>query len=214
MDEPAAFDDEGAVANLHHEADELFGNDDGELADFADFLQRAGDVLDDGRLDALGRLVEHEHLGIADQGPGDGELLLLSAGKIAALAFAHLVQNGKQRVDLVPNTLGRREARAGENVFRDRQRRKDHAALRHERDTLAHALVRTQAGNFAFREFDRAGLGRQDAEERLEQSGFAHAIPAHDRENLLATNGETEVVNNRASAVTDVEMVDDQHGIQ
>jgi len=98
VDEIAALDDEGAVADLHHEADDLLGNDDGELADAPDFFEGFGDVLDDAWLDALGGFVEDEDLGVGNEGAGDGELLLLAAGKIAALAFSHIAQDGEESV--------------------------------------------------------------------------------------------------------------------
>ncbi len=44
------------------------------------------DLLDDGRLQALGRLVEQQQLRFLHQGTGDRQLLLLAAGEDAALA--------------------------------------------------------------------------------------------------------------------------------
>ena len=63
--------------------------------------ERAADVLDDRRLDALGRLVENEELGTRHQRAADRQLLLLAAGEIAAAPPEHVVENRKQAEDLV-----------------------------------------------------------------------------------------------------------------
>jgi hypothetical protein len=69
-------------------------------------LQRVADLVDDGRLDALGRLVEDEELGLGEERAADGELLLLTAGEHAALAGEHLLQHGKERVHALEQRLG------------------------------------------------------------------------------------------------------------
>lgn len=56
----------------------------------------AADVLDDGGLDALGRLVEHERLRPRHQRATDGELLLLATGEIAAAPAAMEARTGKR----------------------------------------------------------------------------------------------------------------------
>ena len=50
----------------------------------AQIADGAADILDDRRLDAFGRLVEHQQLRPHDQRAADGELLLLAAGEVAA----------------------------------------------------------------------------------------------------------------------------------
>ena len=55
------------------------------------------DILDDRGLDALGRLVEDEQARLRDQRAGDGELLLLAAGEIAAAPPQHALQHRKER---------------------------------------------------------------------------------------------------------------------
>ena len=57
----------------------------------------AGDVLDDRRLDALGRLVEQHQLRLADHGAGDGKLLLLAARQRAGPLSCALLEDGKER---------------------------------------------------------------------------------------------------------------------
>src|SRR5262249_7315353 len=49
-------------------------------------------VLDDQRGEAFRRLVQQQQFGVAHQGAGDGQHLLLAAGKIAARAIRELAQ--------------------------------------------------------------------------------------------------------------------------
>ena len=53
---------------------------------FLIFTSGVADLVDDGGLDALGRLVEDQELGLGEHGAGDGELLLLAAAEDAAFA--------------------------------------------------------------------------------------------------------------------------------
>ena len=107
----------------------------------------AADVLDDRGLDALGRLVEDEQLRPRDQRPGDGELLLLAAGEVAAAAPEHVRQHREEVEDVGGDrpvgALERREP--GLEVLLDRQQREDVAALRHVADAEPRALVRRHA---------------------------------------------------------------------
>src|SRR3990167_6377416 len=57
-DELALLDHQEAVGDFHGERQHLFGDHDGQVTQIANLLQGAGDVLDDRRLDALGRLIQ------------------------------------------------------------------------------------------------------------------------------------------------------------
>ena len=94
--------------------------------------ERAADLLDDGRLDALGRLVEDEKFRLRHQSASDGELLLLAAGKIAAAPPEHVAQHREEREDLVvEHALGARKAgEAGHQVLAHCEEGEDFAALR------------------------------------------------------------------------------------
>ncbi len=63
-----------------------------------ELAQHMADLLDDVGLNAFGRLVEQEHLGIAGQSAGDGQLLLLPAGEIAAHAPGHRLEHREKLV--------------------------------------------------------------------------------------------------------------------
>ena len=53
-------------------------------------------LLDDIGLDALGWLIQNQQLRVQDQGAADGQLLLLSAGQVSALASEHLFEHRKE----------------------------------------------------------------------------------------------------------------------
>ena len=61
------------------------------------------DFVDDIGLDAFGGLVEDQQLRLKDERPAYGELLLLSAGEVAAAAVQHLLEHGKQIEDALRN---------------------------------------------------------------------------------------------------------------
>ena len=79
----------------------LLDQQDGEVAARRQRADRRLDVLDDGRLDALGGLVEQQQLRPGDQGAADGQLLLLAAGQVAAAPRQHVRQRREQLEHLV-----------------------------------------------------------------------------------------------------------------
>src|SRR5258706_4575457 len=127
---PLLYDQE-AVGDFLREPEHLLRHHYREVAFGLQAIERLGDVLDDRRLDAFGRLVEDQHFRVRHQRAGDGELLLLSAGQIAALAVAHLVQYRKSIVDELGNDLVRHVLHARQDVLLDSEIGKNHAALRH-----------------------------------------------------------------------------------
>jgi hypothetical protein len=77
-DLPGIQDDE-AVRQAEGEVQVLLHQQDGQ-ADFSvEALDRVLDLVDDRRLDTFGRLVEEQQPGASDEGPGDGQLLTLTA---------------------------------------------------------------------------------------------------------------------------------------
>src|SRR5207302_6381122 len=78
----------------------LLDQQDRPAALLPDPPQHVGDLDDDGRLDALGRLVEEQERRVGDQRPRDRELLLLAAGEIAAALAEHRAESRKEREDV------------------------------------------------------------------------------------------------------------------
>ena len=89
------------IGHLPNEIDVLLDQEHGEIAFLDEGTNDLADLSDDVGLDALGRFIENENRGMGDKSPGNGELLLLPTGKIAALTAAHFPEDGKDGVDLV-----------------------------------------------------------------------------------------------------------------
>src|SRR5712692_9352082 len=105
--------------------------------------QDVADLVHEVRLDPFGGLVENQQRRLDDQRARDRELLLLAAREVAATAMSHLLQHGKQIVDVRRNraraVLPYAEPEA--QIFLDRQLRKDVAALRHVADAETRAAL-------------------------------------------------------------------------
>jgi hypothetical protein len=89
----------------------------------------------------------------------DGQLLLLAAGQVAAAAVQHLLEHREQLVQLGRD--GRAAGLVGQahaQVLLDREPREDLAALRHEADAGAGALVRRGVLDRLAVELDAADL--------------------------------------------------------
>lgn len=75
---PAALHDEKAVGERPCEVQVLLDDQDGSAQFLAYSHQRIFDMLDDVGLDALGRFIEQEQIGLAGQSAANRQLLLLA----------------------------------------------------------------------------------------------------------------------------------------
>ena len=82
----------------------LLDQDNGHPGLGGQVLEDPTDLLDNIGLNPLGGFVQQQDLGITDQRPGDGQLLLLSAGEISSHASLHFVEHRKGFVDMVGNS--------------------------------------------------------------------------------------------------------------
>src|SRR3712207_5723698 len=80
----ASLHHDEAVGEVARKIEILLHEQDGHVLAIPQERYGAPDVLDDRRLDALRRLVEHEKPRARHEGAGDGELLLLPAREIPA----------------------------------------------------------------------------------------------------------------------------------
>src|SRR5690349_11074178 len=99
----AAVHDHEMIAELVGKVEILLDQHDRHLAEPAQVRDGAAVVLDDRRLDALGRLVEQQEARPHHQGAADRELLLLPAGEIAAAPAQHVAEHRKEREHVVGN---------------------------------------------------------------------------------------------------------------
>src|ERR1700722_19867536 len=82
IDDGAAVHDGEMVAGFAGKGEILLDQLYGDLAERAQIVDGAADILDDRRLDAFGRLVEQQEPRPHHQRAADGELLLLAARKV------------------------------------------------------------------------------------------------------------------------------------
>ena len=154
----AAVHDREIVGQLVGELEILLDQQDRHVATLAQEGDGAADVLDDGRLDAFGRLVEHQQLGSHGERAADGKLLLLAAREIAAAALEHRIEHGKELEHLVRDllVLAADWREAGLEILLHRQQREDLAALRHQRHAATGAFVGRQLRDFLAIDLDGA----------------------------------------------------------
>src|SRR5256886_12469189 len=97
------------VAALRHGADHveiLLDQDDGYTGPAVKLDHVACDVLDDVRLDAFGRLIEQNEIGIGNQHTPDRKLLLLAAGHGPGALAPALSEDRESFHDPPPSCLG------------------------------------------------------------------------------------------------------------
>ena len=201
------------VPQLAREVEILLDQYHGDPSEIAQIGDGAADVLDDRRLDTLGRLIQQQQARAHDQRPADRELLLLAAGEIAAAPAQHVVEHRKQREHVVGDrailALERREA--GLEVLLDGEERKDFAPLRHIGDAAPRALAGPEPGNVGAVERDRTVADRMLSGERVEKARLADAVASQHAGNLARFGGERHVTQRLRRAVMQVDRVDMQH---
>ena len=77
----AVLDPEDAVGDVEHLV-VVGGGDDGDAALFAELVEELDDLLAGVEVEVAGRLVGEDDGGVVGEGAGDGDALLLSAGKL------------------------------------------------------------------------------------------------------------------------------------
>ena len=178
-----------------------------------DPLHRRLDVLNDVRLNPLGGLIEQQQLGLAEQGPGDRQLLLLTTTEVTAFAGQKLLQNGEEFVDEgidapVAGESSWQSLHPEHQVLFHRQLGNDFPTLGDVTHTGASPLVRSLAIQGIGVEDDLAATGTQQTDQGLEQGGLAHAVPADQAHHLPRIHGEVHVPKDVALAVIGVQAAD------
>src|SRR5580700_8158265 len=119
-------------------------NCDAVVAELANYL---GQLTDDQRSQTLARLVKKQHLGIADERPGDSQHLLLAAGQLRALVRSALSQRREQPEQSRDRPDSCRPALGDANVLEDAEVRKNLPTLWHICDPRPDDAVRGPAGD-------------------------------------------------------------------
>src|SRR3984957_6414852 len=205
--------DSKIVAELAGKVEILFDQNDRDVAKAAKIRNRAPDVLDDRRLNALGRLVEQQQFRPHHQRTPDGNLLLLAAGQIAATAAEHRLQHRKQREHVVGNIaiFALQRAETGLEIFLHGQQRKNLAALRYEADAAARPLIGLEARNLRAVEGDRARSNGVLTDHRPQQAGLADAVAAEHAHHLARFGRDRDAAQRLRCAVIEVDVLDLEH---
>src|SRR5271169_1405211 len=176
----AAVHDRVIVGDVARPFEILLDHQDRHLALAAQMDERAADVLDDRRLNALGRLVEDEELRARHQRAANRQLLLLAAGEIAAAPPEHVVENRKQAENLVVDgaLIARQAGESGLQVLLDREQRKNLAPLRHIAEAEPGALMRGERSHLLAVPLDRARSDAVLADDGAQERRFADAVAA------------------------------------
>jgi len=129
---------------------------------------------------AFGGLIQDQQAWLQHQRAADGELLLLSAGQVAAAPAQHFLQHRKQLEDLLWNVpelaLACRQADA--QILFHRELRKDLPTLWNIADAESGATIGRESIEMPAVVEKLAGRGQQP-HDATEQGGLAHAVAAH-----------------------------------
>src|SRR4051794_30636993 len=180
------IEDGEALGDVPHEIEPLLDEQHRAIPLDEDALDDRLDLLDHRGLEALGRLVEEQELGLLDQGAGDRELLLLAAGQNASLPPGDRFERWKI-IEYKLRHLCVRHPFAEQcqlDVLGDRDVGNDLPGLRHVADPETRALVGLHRSDVAPVELDRPALRRIDARYAPEERRLARAVAAEHRDEL------------------------------
>jgi hypothetical protein len=93
------------------------------------------------------------------------------------------------------------------------QLREDPAPLRHVADPEPGPFIGRQAIDLDAMKPDRAGTGRQEPHDGLEQGGFTHAVVTENAHDLVFRHGKLDSVQDRHLAVASRQALDIQAGL-
>ena len=116
-----------------------------------DVRKRGVDVANDDRGEAETELVAQQDARVRHQAAADGDHLLLPAGQRRARRVTSLPQHGKQPINRGegPRSVKVPAVGADQQIFLDRERRKQPAAFRHQSEAELDDLERRQRADIA-----------------------------------------------------------------
>src|SRR5690606_29080863 len=183
-----------AVGDLAH-ARHVVGDGKGARAETAHaFDDEAVDDVRHNRVEAGRRLVEKDDLRLGGDRAGEGDPLLHAAGQLRRpeLSYIRAEADARQLLERDDLRLRSRHAltldQAEGDVLPDRQAVEQRAALEEHPELGVHALAlaRREMHDVLSVDLDRAAIGVNDAEDRLEEHRLAGAGAADDDERLAA----------------------------
>ncbi|EGE57968.1 hypothetical protein RHECNPAF_3500017 [Rhizobium etli CNPAF512] len=213
MHDLAAVHDIDVIGKLPAEVEILLDEQDRHAGGITQVTDRPADILDDRRLDALGRLVEYENPRPRHHGASDRQLLLLPAGKIAAPTREHRLQHREEAEDVIGDVAvaAAERCKAGFEIFFHRQQRKDFASLRHVADALLGPGKGRQAIQPCIVEGDGAGRQRMLAGHGAQKRTLADAVAPEHAGNLAHLRFDRDAAQRLRSAIMQICVFDCQH---
>ncbi len=172
------------------------------------FEQRVGEARREHGRDALRGLVEQQCQGISHQRAGDGQHLLLAAGKAGAGTIAGGGQAGKEGVE--PLRRPGRQARscrlaADFEIFRHRKLAENAAIFRHVTQPESRDFVGRKQRRRRSIEKNVSRNRRNQPHDRFQRSGFSGAIAAKQNDHFARSQLERSVEQDARAPVAGVE---------
>src|SRR4051812_284384 len=121
------------------------------------------------------------------------------------------MQHGKRVIDELRHRFVLEVFHSGQNVFFDAQVRKDHASLWDIGHASSHTLIAFLAQHGSAIQHDLPAARRQYTYQGLQQRAFPHSIAAHDGNGFSVANAESNVTNDVAVRVIDVQVANFKH---
>ena len=131
------------------------GDDDHGHAVFGQLAHDGQDLVAQFRIEGAGRFIEEHHLGLHGQGAGDGNALLLAAGKLGRISLGLVFQ-----ANLRQQFAGKRFGRFLRHVFHDHRPGREvrqHGEVRKEVEGLKHHAGAKPQPSMLFAPLARAG---------------------------------------------------------
>ena len=187
----AVVDEDNAVGDLPGKA-HLVGDHQHGDAGVGQLLHQLQNLAHHFGVEGAGGLVEQDHVRVHGKGTGNGDALLLAAGKalgedIGLIGQAHA---GQQLIGLVGNGLLILELEQGGGqlkVLLHGQMREEVEVLEHHAHLLAHS-VDVRLVHLGALEFDAAGGGNLQPVQAAQKGGFAAAGGADQADHVAAVD--------------------------
>ena len=103
QNDAAPFHDRDVLRQAPRKVEVLLDEQDRHIPTLPQQFDNAANILDNARLDTLGRLVQQKKARPHHQGSRERELLLLAAGQVAAAPVYHCFEDREERKDFVRN---------------------------------------------------------------------------------------------------------------
>ncbi len=200
-EEPAVAHDGEAVGEGFGERAFVSDHDDGHAELRLEFAEESKDGFAGGGVEIAGGLVGEKNFGAIDEGAGDGDALLFTAGKFrGAMAETMREADAFEGFADAGGTFGAidfGEAKRELDIFLEGHAREKVEGLEDHTDggaAVAGELKRVEGGDVLAVGEDGAGGGAVEAGDEVEERGFAGAGRAEEREEFVVGYGEGEFV--------------------